>query len=73
MDKPILTNFVQAAIAMLYDLGLDRPPATDNSLQLAYRLKGKGLPIRFGETPSMEERRVLERRGEQRRVLERRV
>jgi len=58
-QRPILTSLVQLAIAILYDLGLDKPPSKDPALILAYDLKGTRKPSRFLRSPTMEERRAL--------------
>jgi hypothetical protein len=52
-------SLVQLAIAILYDLGLDKPPSKDPSLVLAYDLKGTRKPSRLSRSPTMEERRAL--------------
>ncbi|KAH6658497.1 hypothetical protein BKA67DRAFT_214989 [Truncatella angustata] len=57
--RPFLISLVHLAIAMLYDLGLDKPPSEDPVLLLAHRLKGSELPLRSSRTPSNEERRAL--------------
>jgi hypothetical protein len=57
--RPILISLVQLAIAVLYDLGLDKPFSKDPALTLAYDLKGAVKPARFSRSPTMEERRVL--------------
>ncbi|RAK95160.1 Zn(II)2Cys6 transcription factor [Aspergillus ibericus CBS 121593] len=58
-DKPIFTSLLQLAIAILYDLGLDKPPSQDPGLLLSYDLKGNSRPSRCSRLPSMEERRAL--------------
>ena len=59
LDKPIFTSLVQLAIAILYDLGLDKPPSNDPGLILEYDLKGARKPSRFSRSPTLEERRAL--------------
>lgn len=58
-EKPIFSSLVQLAIAILYDLGLDKPPSKDPALVLTYDLKGIKRPSRFSRPPTMEERRAL--------------
>ena len=58
-EKPIFSSLVQLAIAILYDLGLDKPPSEDPALILTYDLKGIGQPSRLSRSPTMEERRAL--------------
>ncbi|KIN05469.1 hypothetical protein OIDMADRAFT_153650 [Oidiodendron maius Zn] len=58
-EKPIFSSLVQLAIAILYDLGLDKPPSKDPALALTYDLKGIKQPSRFSRPPTMEERRAL--------------
>ncbi|KAK9328779.1 hypothetical protein V1520DRAFT_345197 [Lipomyces starkeyi] len=57
--RPLLISLIQLAIAILYDLGLDKPPSKDPALSLAFKLKGAGNPPALSRTPTMEERRVL--------------
>jgi hypothetical protein len=57
--KPILVGLVQLAIAIVYDLGLDKPSSKDPALALAYDLKESLKPARFMRSPTMEERRIL--------------
>ncbi|KAK9342228.1 hypothetical protein V1522DRAFT_416800 [Lipomyces starkeyi] len=57
--RPLLISLIQLAIAILYDLGLDKPPSKDPALGLAFKLKGAGKPPALSRTPTMEERRVL--------------
>jgi hypothetical protein len=52
-------SLIQLAIAILYDLGLDKPPSKDPALALAYDLKGVLRPSGFSRSPTMEERRAL--------------
>jgi hypothetical protein len=54
-----LISLIQLAIAILYDLGLDKPPSKDPAVMLAYDLKGVGKPSGISRVPSMEERRAL--------------
>ncbi|MCJ1359174.1 MAG: hypothetical protein MMC33_009174 [Icmadophila ericetorum] len=49
----------ELAIAILYDLGLDKPPSNDPGLILEYDLKGARKPSRFSRSPTLEERRAL--------------
>ncbi|PWY85783.1 hypothetical protein BO94DRAFT_97472 [Aspergillus sclerotioniger CBS 115572] len=58
-DKPIFTGLLQLAIAILYDLGLDKPPSQDPGLLLSYDLKGTSRPSHCSRLPSMKERRAL--------------
>ncbi|KAK9489677.1 hypothetical protein V1508DRAFT_406919 [Lipomyces doorenjongii] len=53
------TCLVQLAIAILYDLGLDKPPSKDPGVILAYDMKGARKPSRFSRFPTLEERRAL--------------
>jgi hypothetical protein len=53
-----MTSLVQAAIAMLYDLGLDKPPSKDPSVMLTHELKGGPKLSRTVGSETMEERRV---------------
>lgn len=50
---------MQTAIAIIYDLGLDKPPPSDPAIQLAYDLKGMAKPSRLTRSQTMEERRTL--------------
>ncbi len=50
---------MQLTIAIMYDLGIDKPPSRDPALMLAYDLKGYGRPATLSRTPTMEERRVV--------------
>lgn len=59
VEKPIVISLVQLAIAVLYDLRLDRPTSKDPALILVYELKGIGKPSRLSRPPTMEERRAL--------------
>jgi hypothetical protein len=58
-ERPILISLVQLAIAIVYDLELDKPPSKDPDLILAYDLKGARKPSRLSRSPTMEERRAL--------------
>ncbi|KAJ5498465.1 hypothetical protein N7453_007516 [Penicillium expansum] len=58
LDRSISTSLVQLAIAILYDLGLDKPPPQDPGVTLAYVLKGCKLS-QFTRSPTSEERRAL--------------
>ncbi|KAK9257993.1 hypothetical protein V1519DRAFT_455882, partial [Lipomyces tetrasporus] len=58
-ERPIIVSLVQLAIAILYDLGLDKPPSKDPALVLSYDLKGTRKPSRLFRSPTMEERRAL--------------
>ncbi|KAL8907092.1 MAG: hypothetical protein Q9171_005997 [Xanthocarpia ochracea] len=58
LDKPILTSLAQFAIAILYDLGLDKPNASDSGLLLEYDLKGLPRPSQT-MSPTPQERRAL--------------
>lgn len=59
-ERSILISLVQLAIAILYDLGIDKPPSQDPALlNLAYDLKGMGKPSISLKSPTMEERRAL--------------
>jgi hypothetical protein len=58
-ERPIFLSLVQLAIAILYELGLDKPPFKDPALILAYDLKGIKMPSRLSRSPTMEERRAL--------------
>ena len=40
LEKPILTSLVYNTIAVMYDLGLNKPPLEDLGVRLAYELKG---------------------------------
>jgi hypothetical protein len=56
-EKPVLIPLVQLAIAVLYDLGLDKAPSKDPALSIAYEMKGILKPPGLSRT--MEERRAL--------------
>jgi hypothetical protein len=58
LEIPISTSLVQLAIAIVYDLGLDRP-SKDAAFNLEYDPKGVGKPSRLSRHPTMEERRAL--------------
>jgi len=57
-DRLIVTNLIQLAIAILYDLGLDKASTKDPALIVAYELKGAPKPARLLRSPTMEERRA---------------
>jgi hypothetical protein len=57
--KPVFVSLVQLAIAILYDLGLDKAPPKDPGMVLAYDLKGAAKPSGIPRVPVMEERRAL--------------
>ena len=59
LDGSIFASLVQLAIAVLYDLGLDKPPSNDQGLLLEHELKGIPKPSRCFRSPTLEERRVL--------------
>ncbi|CAK43008.1 uncharacterized protein An17g00800 [Aspergillus niger] len=59
LDKPLFTSLMQLAIAIVYDLGLDKPPVQDPSLLLSYDLKGHNRPSHYSRLPTMQERRAL--------------
>ncbi|KAE9370271.1 hypothetical protein N431DRAFT_559479 [Stipitochalara longipes BDJ] len=59
LDKPIYLSLGQLAIAMLYELGLDKPATSDPALILLYDLKGLRKPSRLSRAPTSEERRAL--------------
>ncbi|KAH8801793.1 hypothetical protein F5884DRAFT_847663 [Xylogone sp. PMI_703] len=59
LERPILMRLIQLAIAILYDLGIDKPPSKDPALMLAYDMKGIRKPSRLSRAPTMEERRAL--------------
>ena len=54
-----MISFTQLAIAILYDLGLDKQHSKNAALMLAFDLKGSGKPSGVSWTPTMEERRAL--------------
>ncbi|KAL9016820.1 MAG: hypothetical protein Q9185_005864 [Variospora sp. 1 TL-2023] len=56
---PILTSLAQLAIAILYDLGLDKPSLSDPGLMLEYDLKGLPRPSQGPGLRTTEERRAL--------------
>lgn len=56
--KPVLIGLVQLAIAIVYDLGLDKPPLVDPAIRFAYTLKAS-KPPGTSKVPSLEERRAL--------------
>ncbi|KAL4732986.1 hypothetical protein BDV11DRAFT_214568 [Aspergillus similis] len=59
VDKPISTSLVQLAIALLYDLGLDKPPSQDPAAIIIYEWKGGNKPPRPSRSPNAEECRAL--------------
>jgi hypothetical protein len=52
-------SLTQLAIAILYDLVLDKQHTKNVALMLAFDLKGSGKPSGVSWTPTMEERRAL--------------
>jgi len=58
-DRPILTNLIQLAIALVYDLGLNKPPYQDQALILAHTIKGIPPPPGSERSANLEERRAL--------------
>jgi hypothetical protein len=58
-ERPIFLTLVQLAIAILYELGLDKAASHDPALILAYDLKGLKKPSILSRSPTMEERRAL--------------
>ena len=59
LEKPILTSLVHNAIAVMYDLGLDKPPSEDPGVRLAYELKGSQKPPGHTRAETLDERRAL--------------
>jgi hypothetical protein len=59
LERPILLSLVQLAIAILYELGLDKSISNDPALALAYDVKGIRKPSRLTRSPTLEERRAL--------------
>ncbi|KAI1618975.1 hypothetical protein EDD37DRAFT_624261 [Exophiala viscosa] len=57
--KPVLIALVQLAVAIVYDLGLDKPPSEDPAMAFAYNLKGASKPPIIARAPTLEERRAL--------------
>lgn len=56
----LLSNLVQQAVAIVYDLGLHAPPPDDTTgLALTYDLKGTLRPSRLTRSETIEERRTL--------------
>jgi hypothetical protein len=55
MDRPIYVTLLQVALAILYELGLDKPAPNDQGLILANDMKGLRS---LSRSPTMEERRV---------------
>ncbi|KAL3426139.1 zn 2cys6 transcription factor [Phlyctema vagabunda] len=58
-EKLIMTSLSQLAIAILYDLGLDRAASRDSGLAILYDLKGTKKPASLSTPHTMEERRAL--------------
>jgi hypothetical protein len=58
-ERPIVTSLVQLAIAILYDLYLDKAPSPDPARKISYDLNGARLPPLIMRSPTIEERRVL--------------
>jgi hypothetical protein len=58
-EKSILISLSQLAIAILYDLGLDKPASDDPALSFAYELKGVPKPAKLSRSTTLEERRAL--------------
>ncbi|KAL4738265.1 hypothetical protein BDV11DRAFT_190010 [Aspergillus similis] len=59
VDKTISTSLVQLAIAVLYDLGLDKPPSQDSVAMITYEWKGVNKPPRRSRFANAEECRAL--------------
>ncbi|KAK4937644.1 hypothetical protein LTR10_021790 [Elasticomyces elasticus] len=57
--KPVLISLVQLAIAIVYDLGLDKTSSEDPAMAVAYNLKGANKPPHISRVPTLEERRAL--------------
>ncbi len=55
MDRPIFVTLLQIAMAMLYELGLDKPVSNDPGLILSNDMKGLR---QLSRSPTMEERRA---------------
>jgi hypothetical protein len=55
MDRPIYVTLLQIAIAILYELGLDKRASKDPGLILMNDMKGLPQPAK---PPTMEERRA---------------
>ncbi|KAL9620371.1 MAG: hypothetical protein Q9160_005071 [Pyrenula sp. 1 TL-2023] len=58
-DRPILHSLISLGLAVLQDLGFDKPPSKDPAFVLACDLKGVKKPSRLTRSPTMEERRAL--------------
>lgn len=58
-DRPVLVGMVQLAIAIIYDLGLDRGPLRDPVLIHAQDMRGGFRHPRVLKTRTTEERRAL--------------
>ncbi|KAK0115833.1 hypothetical protein ONS95_012884 [Cadophora gregata] len=60
VGQPVLNNLIQLSIAMLYNLGLDKPPPPpkDPASMLAHDIKNTGNAERLSKTTN-EERRAL--------------
>lgn len=58
-EGSILVGLVQFAIAILYDLRLNKPPVMDPALILACGLKGIGDTSKLSKARTIEERRAL--------------
>ncbi|KIV84515.1 hypothetical protein PV11_00290 [Exophiala sideris] len=56
---PVLISLVQLAIAIVYDLGLDKTSSEDPAMAVAYNLKGANKPPHISRVPTLEERRAL--------------
>jgi hypothetical protein len=55
----MLVSLMQLAIAIVYDLGIDKPPIYDSALTLVYEFKGISRPPGSLRSPTIEERRAL--------------
>jgi hypothetical protein len=58
-EKPVLVGMVQLAIAIIYDLGLDRGPLRDPVLIYAQDMRGVLRHPRVTKSRTTEERRAL--------------
>ena len=58
-DKPIFTSLIQLAIAVLYDLGLGRPPVDDLSTSIVFAMKGTQEPTKSPEPDPLDGYRAL--------------
>jgi hypothetical protein len=54
-----MAALTQLAIAIVYDLGIDKPPGNDQAIILVSELKGMVKPSSILRTPTMEDRRAL--------------